>query len=56
VIYRPETERVSHYFTARMGSQFDALIHLDETHAVEPLEWSGTWETNDVPETFPTAL
>ena len=38
VIYRPETERQSHYFGARIASQFDALIHIDETRAVEPLE------------------
>lgn len=38
VVYRPETERLSHYFYARLPEQFDALIHIDETHALEPLE------------------
>ena len=38
VIYRPETERASHYFRARVSDQFDAVIHIDETRAVEPLE------------------
>ena len=38
VIYRPETERQSHYFRARVADQFDAVIHIDETRAVEPLE------------------
>jgi erythromycin esterase-like protein len=38
VIYLPETERASHYFEARLADQFDAVIHLDETRAVEPLE------------------
>ncbi len=37
VIYRPETERASHYFHARLSRQFDAVIHLDVTRAVEPL-------------------
>jgi erythromycin esterase-like protein len=37
VIYLPETERVSHYFEARLSQQFDAVIHWDETRAVEPL-------------------
>jgi erythromycin esterase-like protein len=37
VVYLPETERVSHYFQARLSRQFDAIIHLDETRAVEPL-------------------
>ena len=32
VIYRPDTERVSHYFPARIADQFDAVIHIDETH------------------------
>jgi erythromycin esterase-like protein len=56
VIYRPETERASHYFTARPAEQFDALVHLDATRAVEPLERTGTWELGEPPETYPTAL
>ena len=38
VVYRPETERASHYFEASPALQFDALFHLDETDAVEPLD------------------
>jgi erythromycin esterase-like protein len=38
VIYLPETERRSHYFTARMSRRFDAVIHLDVTRAVTPLK------------------
>jgi erythromycin esterase-like protein/predicted phosphoribosyltransferase len=53
VIYRPETERISHYFHARLGEQFDAVIHIDETHAVEPLERTSQWETGELPETYP---
>ncbi len=53
VVYRPETERVSHYFNARLGDQFDAVIHVDETHALEPLERSGDWERGELPETYP---
>ncbi len=56
VIYRPETERASHYFMARLDRQFDALIHLDETRAVEPLERTAGWELGEPPETYPTAL
>ncbi len=37
VIYRPGSERQSHYFEAELSEQFDAVIHLDETRAVEPL-------------------
>jgi erythromycin esterase-like protein/predicted phosphoribosyltransferase len=53
VIYRPETERISHYFHARIADQFDAVIHLDETHALEPLERTSGWETGELPETYP---
>jgi erythromycin esterase-like protein/adenine/guanine phosphoribosyltransferase-like PRPP-binding protein len=53
VVYRPETERISHYFHARLADQFDAVIHIDETHAVEPLERTSQWETGELPETYP---
>jgi erythromycin esterase-like protein len=56
VIYRPETERASHYFQARLSEQFDAVVHFDETRAVEPLERSVEWEAGEVPETFPTGI
>jgi erythromycin esterase-like protein len=56
VIYRPETERLSHYFTARLSDQFDAVIHFDHTRAVEPLERTAEWETGEAPETFPTGI
>ena len=48
VIYRPETERQSHYFHARLADQFDAVIHFDETEAVEPLERTAEWEAGEV--------
>jgi erythromycin esterase-like protein len=56
VIYRPETERASHYFQARLSAQFDAVLHFDETRAVEPLERTTEWEAGEVPETFPTGI
>jgi erythromycin esterase-like protein len=56
VIYRPETERLSHYFEARLADQFDAVIHLDETHALEPLERTSAWEAGELPETYPFAV
>jgi erythromycin esterase-like protein len=56
VIYRPETERMSHYFEASLADQFDAVIHIDETRAVEPLERTAGWELGEPPETYPTAL
>jgi erythromycin esterase-like protein len=54
VIYRPDTERVSHYFEAKLSGQFDALIHCDETRAVEPLDRTAGWESGEPPETFPS--
>ncbi len=56
VIYRPETERQSHYFRARVSDQFDAVIHIDETRAVEPLERTAGWERGELPETYPFAV
>lgn len=56
VIYQPATERQSHYFKASLPEQFDAVIHLDETRAVEPLEREALWERGEVPETFPSSL
>jgi erythromycin esterase-like protein len=54
VIYRPETERQSHYFDAEPARQFDALVHLDETHAVRPLDRHAAWHAAaDAPETYP---
>ncbi|MDB5670260.1 MAG: protein-L-isoaspartate(D-aspartate) O-methyltransferase [Alphaproteobacteria bacterium] len=37
VIYRPETERWSHYSQAELSNQFDAWVWFDETEAVTPL-------------------
>ena len=56
VIYRPQTERQSHWFLASAARQYDALVHIDSTRAVEPLERSSTWELGEPPETYPSAL
>jgi erythromycin esterase-like protein len=55
VIYRPETERSSHYFTARLPDQFDLVVHADRTRSLEPLERWGRHEV-DMPETYPTGV
>jgi hypothetical protein len=55
VIYRPDAERLSHHFRARLPQQFDTILHIDETRALEPLEpWSR--DEADLPETYPSAL
>ncbi|MDW5377910.1 erythromycin esterase family protein [Halomonas sp. HP20-15] len=56
VIYRPDTERVSHYFQASLPTQFDAIFHLDETTAVEPFDRHEIWQREDVPETYPFGI
>ena len=55
VLYRPETERASHYFSARLPEQFDMLVHVDRTRALEPLEKWARHEV-DLPETYPTGV
>jgi erythromycin esterase-like protein len=56
VIYRPQTERGSHYFTARLADQFDGVIHIDQTVAVEPLEEVAAWDASEALETFPSGV
>ena len=55
VIYRPASERVSHYFRARVADQFDTVIHIDDTSALAPLErWAP--DTADLPDTYPSGM
>jgi erythromycin esterase-like protein len=56
VLYIPSTERASHYFGAILPWQFDAVVHLDVTTAVEPLERMALWDAGEPAETYPTGL
>jgi erythromycin esterase-like protein len=56
VIYRSETERLSHYLHARLADQFDATIHFDESSAVEPLPHAEQEQTPETPETYPVGV
>jgi erythromycin esterase-like protein/predicted phosphoribosyltransferase len=56
VIYLPQTERQSHYFHVRPSDQFDAMIHIDSTRALEPLEPNSVWVAGQNPETYPSGL
>ena len=56
VIYLPATERQSHYYHVRPSDQFDAIIHIDRTQALEPLEVTSVWTAGENPETYPTGL
>lgn len=53
VVYRPETERMSHYFEAVLSEQFDAWVWFQQTHAVTPL---GHERPHGAPETWPFGL
>ena len=56
VVYKPETERGSHYFHARLAQQFDYVLHFDETTALEPLERTAVWTAGEPAETYPSGL
>jgi erythromycin esterase-like protein len=56
VIYQPHTERMSHYFHTRLPAQFDAMIHIDETRAVQPLVPEPAWHAGEPAETYPSGL
>jgi erythromycin esterase-like protein len=55
VIYQPHTERQSHYFHARLPSQFDAVLHFDRTEALQQLETVGRLG-GEAPETYPVGV
>lgn len=56
VVYRPQTERASHYFPARLDRQFDVVIHIDRTSALQPLDDIAAWDPLEPPETYPTGI
>lgn len=56
VVYHPQTERQSHYFHAKLAHQFDGVIHIDTTTALEPLEKTSMWIEGEVPEAYPSGL
>jgi hypothetical protein len=53
VVYRPETELLSHYFEAVMAEQFDAWVWFAQSSAVTPL---GHERPQGAPETWPFGL
>ena len=53
VVYRPDTELLSHYFEAVMAEQFDAMVWFEETHAVRPLS---AGRPHGAPDTYPFGL
>jgi len=55
VVYRPETERASHYFHASLPQQFDEFVWFDETRAVVPLPVTPR-SSADLPATYPFGI
>ncbi len=53
VIYRPETEMLSHYFQAALPAQFDEFIWFDTSAAVTPIQ---SEKGSGVPDTYPFGL
>jgi hypothetical protein len=56
VIYRPDTERMSHYSQAQIHNQFDGYIWFDRTAAVKPLEIIQPTTPLGTEETYPFGL
>jgi len=56
VVYRPDTERWSHYFEASLARQFDAVVHLDTTEALPALDAADAVGSVTEPETYPSGV
>jgi hypothetical protein len=39
-----------------LPDQFDAMIHIDETQALEPLDKGAVWTSSEAPETYPSGV
>ena len=61
VVYRPDTERRSHYLHARLADEFDLVLHVDATRGVDPIDPLMSAEPapeleGELPETYPTGM
>lgn len=55
VLYLPDSERSSHYFYSHVARQFDAILHIDQTSALQPLDKHSETQHHE-PETYPFGL
>ncbi len=55
MVYRPERERLGNYVPTVLPWRYDAVVYLDQTRALQPLEVE-TDEHAEVPETCPTGV
>ncbi len=44
------------YIYTNLPEQFDAVIHIDDTRGVEPLDRNPYWQMEEEPETIPTGI
>jgi erythromycin esterase-like protein len=59
VVYRPATERASHYLHARLADELDIVIHVDTTRALVPLDRLDSQDhtpEHELPETYPSGV
>lgn len=56
VVYRPETERMTHSLKSNLPAQFDAVLHFDHTRALVPLGFPYPRISGDIPATYPSAI
>jgi len=54
--YQARAEITKWLFHVRPAEQFDAMIHIDQTRALEPLELTSEWIAGELPETYPSGL
>lgn len=54
VVYHPQYEHYGNYVSTRLGHRYDAVLYIDESHALQPLHMPSSLE-HEVPETFPNA-
>jgi erythromycin esterase len=55
VVYRPEYERYGNYVSSVLPFRYDALLHIDQSHALSPLHMAERQEP-ELPETYPTGM
>lgn len=55
VVYRPQFERFGNYVPTDLACRYDALLHVDQTHAVRPLQLVMR-DNYEEPETYPFAV
>jgi erythromycin esterase-like protein len=55
-LYLPDRERASHYFKADVARQFNAVVHIDETSALLPLDPSSLLAEPDIMEIYPSGI